>query len=100
MQLQYDRKKLNKLCVQNQIAYLGLFGSQARNDAYNDSDIDLLVEFLETPSLLRHVGIEQELSENLFGNRKVDLITKRSLNKYIAPYVTNDLITLYENKQK
>lgn len=98
MQLEYDKEKLNKLCVQNQISYLGLFGSQARNDADINSDIDLLVEFSETPSLLKHVGIEYDFSENLFGNKKVDLITKRSLNKYIAPYVIKELITLYENK--
>lgn len=86
--------------MDNQITYLGLFGSQARKEADDKSDIDLLVEFSEVPSLLKHIGIEYELSENLFNNRKVDLITKKSLNKYIAPYVTRDLITLYENKQK
>lgn len=98
MQLQYDKGKLNKICLQNQISYLGLFGSQARNEADSSSDIDLLVEFVKTPSLLKHIGIEQEFSEILFGNRKVDLITKRSLNKYIAPHVNKDLVTLYENK--
>lgn len=98
MQLKYDKEKLNKLCVQNQISYLGLFGSQARNEADINSDIDLLVEFSETPSLLKHVGIEYEFSENLFGNRKVDLITKKSLNKHIMSYVVKDVVTLYENK--
>ncbi len=98
MQLKYDKEKLNKLCVQNQISYLGLFGSHARNEADTNSDIDLLVEFSETPSLLKHVEIEYEFSENLFGNRKVDLVTKRSLNKYIAPYVVKDIFTLYESK--
>ncbi|OGC56447.1 hypothetical protein A3H26_01105 [candidate division WWE3 bacterium RIFCSPLOWO2_12_FULL_36_10] len=98
MKLEYDKEKLNKLCAKNRISYLGVFGSQARNEADINSDIDLLVEFFETPSLLKHVGIEYEFSENLFGNRKVDLITKRSLNKYIAPYVAKDLITLYESK--
>ncbi len=98
MQLQYDKENLDKLCVKNQIKYLGLFGSFARGDADSNSDVDLLVEFLVTPSLMRHVGIEYELSENLFNNRKVDLITKRTLNKDIAPNITRDLTTLYEKR--
>ncbi|MCX6783966.1 MAG: nucleotidyltransferase family protein [candidate division WWE3 bacterium] len=98
MQLHYEQENLNKLCQKNQISYLGLFGSFARGEADSKSDIDLLVEFLETPSLLRHVGIEYDLSENIFNNRKVDLVTKKSLNKYISPSVLQDVITLYEKK--
>ena len=98
MQLMYDRENLNRLCIKNQIKYLGLFGSFARGDGDSKSDVDLLVEFSVTPSLMKHVGIEYELSENLFNNRKVDLITKRSLNKDIAPNITKDLTTLYEKR--
>lgn len=98
MRLEYDKENLNRLCVKNRINYLGLFGSFARGDADDRSDVDLLVEFSETPSLLKHVGIEYEFSEGLFGNRKVDLITRRSLNKDIAPIITKDLTTLYEKR--
>lgn len=84
MQLQYDKAKLNKLCEQYNINFLGIFGSYARGEADANSDIDLLVEFSETPSLFQHVGIEQNLSEVLFDNKKVDLVQKKSLNKYIA----------------
>lgn len=98
MKLEYDAEKLNKLCDKNQIEYLGLFGSFARGEADTESDVDLLVEFSQTPSLLKHVGIEYELSEQLFNNRKVDLITKRSLNKNLTSYVLKDLHTLYEKK--
>ena len=98
MQLSYDKEKLNRFCTRNQIIYLGLFGSTARGEADSKSDIDLLVEFSKTPSLLKHVGIEYELSESIFNNRKVDLITKKSLNKYIAPSILKDLQTIYEEK--
>ncbi|KKT69516.1 MAG: hypothetical protein UW65_C0022G0014 [candidate division WWE3 bacterium GW2011_GWB1_44_4] len=79
----------------------GCFRCQNLNGLEDDdskSDIDLLVEFSVTPSLMKHVGIEYELSENLFNNRKVDLITKRSINKDIAPNITKDFTTLYEKR--
>ncbi len=96
MQLQYDKETLNKLCEKNRINYLGLFGSFARGEADAKSDVDLLVDFSVTPSLLKHVGMEYEFSENLFNNRKVDLVTKRSLKKDFVPNVVKDLVTLYE----
>ena len=98
MQLQYDKSKLNKLCVQYNINFLGIFGSYARGDADANSDVDLLVEFSETPSLFQHVGIEQTLSEALFNNKKVDLVQKKSLNKYIAPHILKDLRPIYEKR--
>jgi predicted nucleotidyltransferase len=98
MQLQYDKALLDKLCEQYNIDFLGLFGSYARGEADENSDIDLLVEFSETPSLFQHVGIEQSFSETLFNNKKVELVSRRNLNKYIAPHVLKDLQTIYENK--
>lgn len=100
MLLTYNKKKLTRLCKKNHIKYLGLFGSHARQEAKHSSDIDLLVEFSQTPSLLRHVGIEYEMSETLFSNKKVDLITKRSLNKHVASHVYKDLVTLYETPER
>jgi len=100
MTLEYDRERLNNVCAKNRIKYLGLFGSFARGEADSQSDVDLIVEFYETPSLLRHVGIEYELSENLFSNRKVDLITRRSLKESLRSRVNEDLVTLYEDKQR
>ena len=50
---------------------IGLFGSFARGEHNDGSDIDILVRFHETCSLLQLVRIENELSE-LIG-KKVDL---------------------------
>ncbi len=97
MELKYDKRKLNKFCKDNSISYLALFGSYARGEADEKSDVDLLVDYKETPGLIRHVGIEFDLSEKFFSTKKVDLVTRRSLNRYIKPYVEKDLITIYED---
>ena len=58
-------------------ARIGIFGSWARGEARPDSDIDVLVDFRKTKSLLALVGMERELSEAL--GRKVDPLTEGSL---------------------
>ncbi|MQY78741.1 MAG: nucleotidyltransferase [Bacteroidetes bacterium] len=68
---------------------IGIFGSYARNEAQEESDLDLLVDFRKTVSLLDLVGLEIELSEQL--GIKVDLVTERSVNPRLRKYIENDL---------
>ena len=86
--------KIDDICDQNGISYLGLFGSVARGEENGESDIDLLVKFDEKSKigLFELDKIQREL-EMRFG-RKVDLVTK--MNKYIKPEVVADIRTLYE----
>ena len=56
---------------------IGIFGSFARGDYKKGSDIDILVEFKVSPSLLTLIKLENDLSEIL--GIKVDLVY-RSLN--------------------
>ncbi|MCK4304920.1 MAG: nucleotidyltransferase family protein [Candidatus Eisenbacteria sp.] len=60
---------------------LALFGSVLRDDFSPDSDVDVLVEFEpeHVPGFFGLYRIEQEIAA-LFGNRRVDLLTFRSLN--------------------
>lgn len=69
----FDTSKLIELCRQNDVTRLGIFGSMARGEATEQSDIDLLVEFSTRKSLLKLVGLERQMS--LAVGRKVDLLT-------------------------
>ncbi len=60
------------------IRRLRVFGSQARGDAGTGSDIDLLVDFVETPDLFEFVGLKQDLEEKL--GVSVDLVTPKGLH--------------------
>jgi uncharacterized protein len=91
--LQNSQEQINKICKDAGITYLALFGSQARGDQNRDSDVDLLVEFKEAPGLISFIRTKQRF-ESVF-NRKVDLITKNGLSKYIRPYIQNDLQVIY-----
>jgi hypothetical protein len=72
---------------------VGIFGSYARGDNKKDSDIDILVKFKESPSLLTLIKLENDLSEIL--GVKVDLVTTGALkNKRIKKSIKKDLINI------
>jgi predicted nucleotidyltransferase len=68
---------------------IGLFGSFARGEQKESSDIDVLVEF-EKPTFRNFMDLSFYL-EDLFG-RKVDLVTVKGLRPRIRPYVEKDVI--------
>jgi predicted nucleotidyltransferase len=72
--------------------FVGIFGSYARGEENSDSDLDVLIDVRNKTNLLDLIEIEQELTQEL--KLKVDLITYRSLNSLIKPYIEKDLILL------
>lgn len=52
------------------IEQIGLFGSYARDEAKEDSDIDIFVKI--KPSLFKLVGLKQQIEEDL--KKQVDVI--------------------------
>ncbi len=53
---------------------IGIFGSFARNDSSEDSDIDFVVEFKKGEGTFKNFGDLVEYLEELFG-RPVDILT-------------------------
>jgi uncharacterized protein len=68
---------------------IGLFGSFARGEQKESSDIDILVEF-EKPTFRNFMHLSFYL-EDLF-QRKVDLVTVKGLHPRIRPYVEKDVV--------
>jgi hypothetical protein len=67
---------------------IAVFGSYARGDEKSESDIDILVEFSKTKSLLTLVRIERELSD--FLGVKVDLLTEASISQYLIDRIKKE----------
>ena len=70
----------------------GIFGSYARGDFREDSDLDLLVDFDDGASFFDLVGLGQYLEE--VSGCKVDVVSRRSLREELRPSVLNDMIHL------
>jgi hypothetical protein len=89
-----SEQKLTKEIEEQVISYLkecgakkiSIFGSYVRGEATPESDLDIIVEFVESISLLDLVGFELELSEKL--GIKVELLTEKS----ISPYMIDDVL--------
>ncbi len=65
-----------------------------RQEDNNASDIDILVRFRNSPSLLDLALIHRELSSVL--GKKVDIVTESALtNKKLKQYSYNDLKIIY-----
>jgi predicted nucleotidyltransferase len=74
---------------------IALFGSFIRKDNLSPNDIDILVQFQETLSLLQLITIENELSEKL--GIKVDLITEGSLeNERLKKSIKKNMQIIYQ----
>lgn len=94
--LDVPKRRLDALCRRHHIKRLGVFGSFARGEATDASDVDLLVEFGNEAqtSLFDMVHLQEELSR-LF-HRKVDLATPAILeNPYRRRSVLKDLREIY-----
>ena len=72
-----------------------LFGSFSREEADDNSDVDILVELDYSVHIgLEFVKMQLELQEIL--ERKVDLLTVKSLSKYLTPIIDEENILIYE----
>jgi predicted nucleotidyltransferase len=80
---------IKKILAPFQPEYIGVFGSYARDENKQDSDLDLLVRFGMRISLLDLVGMELELTDSL--GIKVDLVTENALSPLIKSFVEKDL---------
>ncbi len=96
VQISLDTQKLIELCQENDIEMLGVFGSVARGEASEQSDIDLLVKYSQPKGLLATVRLERILSEAL--GRKVDLLTEAAISPYIKDHIFKDLKVIYGSR--
>ena len=71
-----------------------LFGSYARGEEREDSDVDILVDFDDTVSLLGHVRMMNELKDLL--NKDVDLVTNGTLLPFAEKTANRDKKMIYE----
>lgn len=70
------------------VTRLGIFGSVARNEASDDSDVDIVVE-TQVPDLLMMVNLKEDLEQLL--QRKVDLVRYRvRMNPFLKKRIDNE----------
>lgn len=82
--------QLSSLADHYHVQSLGIFGSYVRQEQHSDSDLDVLVTFSETPSLLKFIALENYLSDLL--GVKVDLVMQDALKPNIGQHILREVI--------
>lgn len=87
-----NRTRILKLAKENGVRNVRVFGSMARNDANENSDLDLLVDLEKGKSGLALGGFLHDVSALI--QRKVDVVTENSLHPRIKEKVLQEAIAL------
>ena len=69
---------------------LAVFGSTARDEAGDDSDVDVLVEFEGAPTFDRYMGLQAYL-EDLLGTG-IDLVTPSAIRPRMRQSIEKELV--------
>lgn len=90
-----DIEKIKRYLNGQPVVKAWLFGSFARGEERDDSDIDILVQFTKGVRIgLRYFHMINELEE--LAERKVDLVELSTLDPLVAPFVNKERILIYE----
>ncbi len=91
--------EINKIIIETLLPFkpkqICVFGSYARGEMRDDSDIDILIDVDSNISLLDLGGAYMDLTDSL--NRKIDLILKGGISPVFKPYIEKDLTEIYSN---
>ena len=90
--LQHNRDKILELTKQHGADNVKIFGSVARGEARDDSDVDFLIELELGRSLVDRVALIQDL-EDLLG-RKVDVANLKGLREFCRDRILQEAIPL------
>lgn len=87
------KRKIVTLLKQADVTRAAIFGSLARGEANPESDVDMLVEFQGDKSLLDLIQLKRELE--LVLDRKVDLLTYKSLSPFLRDAILREHLPIY-----
>ena len=76
------------------IRKIAVFGSYARGENRDGSDIDILVDMTKQFGIYKFIGLKQLLEERL--GKRIDLVETQCLEPLIKDDILADAVTIYE----
>lgn len=86
------KKKALPILRNSGVVRSSVFGSYAKGEATEESDIDFLIEFEGRKTLLDLAGLGIELEEAL--GKKVDVITYRSISPHLKDIILKEQVRI------
>lgn len=93
-----DIGKIKRYFSKQPIEKAWLFGSFARGEESEDSDVDILVAFDSGVGLFKYASIASDLGKIL--NKTVDLVSESALFPWVRENVDAEKILIYERETK
>ncbi len=90
--IQEKKTDILDICQRYHANNIRIFGSVARGEATDKSDVDFLVSFQPQASLLDQAGLIEELSQLL--KRNVDVVSDRAVSPYIEDTIKAEMVFL------
>ncbi len=94
--MNYDIEKIKPLLLEilkkHDVTRASLFGSIVRGEINEDSDLDLIVEFSGTKSLLDLARLKLDIEETF--QFPVDILTYDSINPLLKEKILNEQVTI------
>ena len=91
-QIEPVREKIIDILRENSVKRASFFGSIVRGEMTEDSDVDLLVEFEGSRSLLDLAHLKNELEDAV--NRRVDLLTYKSIHPLLKDRILAEQVPI------
>jgi len=88
--LTFLREKKSYLAEQYGVISIGLFGSYARDEARDDSDIDIVVELQNKNKFMNFFYLKYYLEEHL--KKSIDIGIESTLKPIAKEYIDKDII--------
>lgn len=86
------RAEIYAIAAKHGVEDIRVFGSVARREEREDSDIDFLVRMEKGKSLLDLVGFKLDMED--FSLRKCDVLSEKGVSEYIKEYVYHEAQSL------
>jgi predicted nucleotidyltransferase len=90
--LQRYREEILDLAARHGARDVRVFGSLARGEGGEDSDLDLLVILAKGRSLLDLIALKREVEDLI--QRPVDVVTEKALSPYLRERVLSEAVPL------
>lgn len=98
MNINEIQKKIEPILEQYPVKRVAVFGSFARGEQKQSSDIDFLIDIARDVSMLAFLELRDRLQERL--GHTIDLVEYSSLKPLIRENVLRDAITIYDKGSK
>lgn len=81
-----------EICDKYSVREIGVFGSYARGEQRKGSDVDILIEFEETPDVYQLIDLEDYLRKIL--KKKVDVVRKRAIRPELKSIILKEVVNI------